>query len=108
MRPKPVEASHGFEWGSLELFVLDVVPAGSPSVCCRLDLGILQPCGAVGITAEVERLGGDFDAVSGGLGKQIAATTNAHRIDEVFVQMIDVLDHSILKGSGDADKVECG
>jgi len=78
--------------------LLGIVQAGTPSVCCGLDLRILQPHGSVGITVEVERFGEDFDAVTGCLGKQITAATNAYGIDEVFMEMIDVLVHSIVEG----------
>src|SRR5882757_1651045 len=87
-------------------WLLSFIPAGSPSVCRRLDFGIVEPNGAVRIAVEVERLRVDFDAVSRRLRKQIAAAADAYWLDKMLVQMIDVLDHAILKALGDADEVE--
>ena len=96
----------GVRLGSLQRHALNLIPARSPSVRCCLDFRILQPDGTVRITVEVERLRVDFDAVSRRLRKQIAAAADAYWLDKMLVQMIDVLDHAILKASGDADEVE--
>ncbi len=54
----------------------------------------------------LQRLWINLNAVSRGFRKQIAAAPNAHWIDEVLVQVIDVLDYPVLKTARNTDIVE--
>ncbi len=49
-----------------------------------------------------------MNAVPGLLGQDVIATDDGDRIDEVFVEVVDIFDHSILSGDGNAQKIEDG
>src|SRR4051812_39361277 len=64
------------------------------------------PDGAVGIRVLLERGGVHLCAETRQGGRQIVAVDDAHRVDEVLVQVVDVLDDTVLGGAGDGDVVE--
>src|SRR5438034_4523893 len=56
----------------------------------------------------IERLSFHFDAIARRRRWHVAGALHDHRMDEVFVQMIDILKHSILERSTHSDVVEYG
>jgi hypothetical protein len=64
---------------------------------CGRGLHLCTPDCAAGITIAIQGVATYFDAVSGFLGKQISSATNSNRIEKVLMEMVNVLNDTILK-----------
>src|SRR5262245_14963357 len=64
------------------------------------------PLGAIGEPIAIERLGPDLPAVPGQGRDLIRALPDDHRVEEVLVEVIDVLDHPALEGPAHAQVID--
>src|ERR1700712_5664739 len=66
----------------------------------------IHPHRPVRVLIALKRFGGHFDAVTGALWWHVAPTADYHRIEKVFVQMVDVFQYTVLERSADRDVIE--
>src|SRR5689334_21810211 len=84
----------------LLILLEDKPPLLPPSLARRL-----PPYGAVGERILAQRLGAHLNAVAGPLRGHVVPVADRDRVQEVFVEMIDILQHPVLQRAADTDIV---